>query len=188
MKNVEQYIRLVDKYFENYVFREGDIDYDYELKYFEDRDKFNLYVSIVVDVKRYLGSFPEYDVTYHNIINGAEEEVKSFMKYFGLSGHKDITIFINYEYDNGVEIYAEARRLEDELKNLSPEISVDVRESLEDYAGVSIEIGLDNDSVWLSIDPVEAEWEIEKIINVEGKYPHLKYLSDMGELDFLWDY
>jgi len=187
MKNVEQYIRLVDKYFNNYVFREGDVHYVYELKYFEDYDKFNLYVSIVVDVKRYLGSFPEYDMKYHNIINNAEDEIKSFLKYFGLSGHKDITIFINYEYINGDEIYAEARRLKEELKKIFPKIWVDVHESLEDYAGVRINIGLENTSFWLSISTDDAEWKIENIINVQGKYPHLKYLSDMDEIDFWWD-
>jgi len=187
MKNVEQYIKIADKFFKNYIFREGDVDYDYELKYFEDYDKFNLYVSIVVDVKRYLGSFPEYDEVYHDAINNIHDDVKSFMKYFGLSDNKDITLFLNYEYINADEIYEEARRLEKELEKISPKIWVDVITETEDYASIGLEIGLENTSYWLNMDTDNAEWKIGNTINVSGQYPHLRYLFHSDDVNFWWD-
>ena len=188
----ENVIPAIKKFIDNYVFENSGIEYDYSIRFDEKFKKLVLSVDITVDIKRFLETFPEYDFSYANKIYNVVDEIENSLKYFGLS-FTDLTFFINFDYIGQGALIDEASELQKEINEFygnNTDIWADIRLTEESSPYAFLEVGTQDTSYFKNndIDFEEVQWQVEDIILKSEKYPHLKNLIKLSDIEFWWNY
>ena len=188
----ENVIPAIKKFIDNYVFENSGIEYDYSIRFDEKYKKLVLSVDITVDIKRFLETFPEYDFSYANKIYNVVDEIENSLKYFGLS-FTDLTFFINFDYIGQGALIDEASELQKEINEFygnNTDIWADIRLTEESSPYAFLEVGTQDTSYFKNndIDFEEVQWQVEDIILKSEKYPHLKNLIKLSDIEFWWNY
>jgi len=188
----ENVIPAIKKFIDNYVFENSGIEYDYFIRFDEKYKKLVLSVDITVDIKRFLETFPEYDFSYANKIYNVVDEIENSLKYFGLS-FTDLTFFINFDYIGQGALIDEASELQKEINEFygnNTDIWADIRLTEESSPYAFLEVGTQDTSYFKNndIDFEEVQWQVEDIILKSEKYPHLKNLIKLSDIEFWWNY
>ena len=188
----ENVIPAIKKFIDNYVFENSGIEYDYSIRFDEKYKKLVLSVDITVDIKRFLETFPEYDFSYANKIYNVVDEIDNSLKYFGLS-FTDLTFFINFDYIGQGDLIDEASELQKEINEFygnNTDIWADIRLTEESSPYAFLEVGTQDTSYFKNndIDFEEVQWQVEDIILKSEKYPHLKNLIKLSDIEFWWNY
>ena len=188
----ENVIPAIKKFIDNYVFENSGIEYDYSIRFDEKYKKLVLSVDITVDIKRFLETFPEYDFSYANKIYNVVDEIENSLKYFGLS-FTDLTFFINFDYIGQGALIDEASELQKEINEFygnNTDIWADIRLTEESSPYAFLEVGTQDTSYFKNngIEFEEVQWKVEDIILKSEKYPHLKNLIKLSDIEFWWNY
>jgi len=188
----ENVIPAIKKFIDNYVFENSGIEYDYSIRFDEKYKKLVLSVDITVDIKRFLETFPEYDFSYANKIYNVVDEIENSLKYFGLS-FTDLTFFINFDYIGQGALIDEASELQKEINEFygnNTDIWADIRLTEESSPYAFLEVGTQDTSYFKNngIEFEEVQWQVEDIILKSEKYPHLKNLIKLSDIEFWWNY
>jgi len=188
----ENVIPAIKKFIDNYVFENSGIEYDYSIRFDEKYKKLVLAVDITVDIKRFLETFPEYDFSYANKIYNVVDEIENSLKYFGLS-FTDLTFFINFDYIGQGALIDEASELQKEINEFygnNTDIWADIRLTEESSPYAFLEVGTQDTSYFKNngIEFEEVQWQVEDIILKSEKYPHLKNLIKLSDIEFWWNY
>ena len=191
-KSYENVIPAIKKFIDNYVFENSGIEYDYSIMFDEKYKKLVLAVDITVDIKRFLETFPEYDFSYANKIYNVVDEIENSLKYFGLS-FTDLTFFINFDYIGQGALIDEASELQKEINEFygnNTDIWADIRLTEESSPYAFLEVGTQDTSYFKNngIEFEEVQWQVEDIILKSEKYPHLKNLIKLSDIEFWWNY